>query len=176
MPEQTALIYLGRINGVHGVRGWVKIHSDCRPRETIFNYSSFIAKRGNRSQSELKLIDGRAQGKGLVAKFEGIDDRDSAYALNGLSLYISRSELPEPGEDEFYWADLIGLTVVNKAGEQLGQVHELFETGANDVIIVRDPNNKEILIPFAVPEYVLEVNFETNVMIVDWSLDWLEHE
>ncbi|MBV7435090.1 ribosome maturation factor RimM [Cardiobacteriaceae bacterium TAE3-ERU3] len=176
MPEQTALIYLGRINGVHGVRGWVKIHSDCRPRETIFSYSTFIAKRGSRSSSELKLTDGRTQGKGLVAKFEGIDDRDSAYALNGLSLYVPRSALPEPDEDEFYWADLIGLTVINQTGETLGEVKELFETGANDVMIVRSPNNKEILIPFAVPEYVLEVDFERNVMTVDWSLDWLENE
>lgn len=176
MQDQTALVYLGRINGVHGVRGQVKIHSDCRPREAIFNYTHFIAKRGSRPISELTLINGRPQGKGLVAKFQGFDDRDSAYTLNGLSLYIPRSELPEPEEDEFYWMDLIGLTAINKSGEVLGTVKDLFETGANDVIIIRDDNNEEILIPFVVPDYIVEVDFDAQQVTVDWLREWSKSE
>lgn len=172
MQNDSALIYLGRINGVHGVRGWVKIHSDCRPREAIFNYTKFVAKRGERSQTELVLLDGRTQGKGLVAKFKDIDDRDSAYALNGLELHIPRSALPAPEDDEYYWADLIGLEVISQDGEHFGIVHSIFETGANDVLVVRDDTGAETLIPFAAPQYITMVDFEQRQIIVDWQLEW----
>lgn len=176
MTQHSALIYLGRINGVHGVRGWVKIHSECRPRDAIFSYREFIACQGRRkpSQIPLKLLDGRCQGKGLVAHFAGINDRDSAYTLHGLSLYVPRDALSEPSEDEYYWADLIGLRVVNQQGECLGHVENLFETGANDVMIVKDEYKQEILIPFITPTYICQVDFAQQTIHVDWLRAWSE--
>lgn len=168
------LITLGRIVGVHGVRGWVKIHSDCRPREAIFSYATFFAQRGTQPPTTLTLEHGKAQGKGLIAKFSACDDRDSAYALRGVTLLVARDALPKTAPDEFYWADLKGLHVVNRKGERLGEVLDLFETGANDVMIVRSAQGKECLIPFIQPETIREIDLTGKQITVDWALDWLD--
>lgn len=164
----TAPIELGQIVGVHGVRGWVKIYSDCRPREAIFKHKRFIAKWLHGEQ-ELILSQGRNQTNGLVAKFVGIDDRDQALALMGVRLWVS--QLPKLPKGQYYWADLIGLTVRNLQNETLGTVKELFETGANDVVVVEN-NGEEILIPYAIPQYIQNIDLENKIMTVDWDLSW----
>lgn len=174
MPNGRQMIALGRIIGVHGVKGWVKIHSDCRPREGIFDYAEFSATRNQQlPATTLHLSDGHVQGKGLVAKFNEANTRDEAMALIGQTLSVSREALPELEDDAFYWADIIGLEVVNRENVALGTVIDIFETGANDVIIVKHAN-KEILIPFVVGQYIDAADFETNQLHVDWQLDWSE--
>ncbi len=171
MSSNDARIILGRIVGVHGVRGWVKLHSDCRPREAILNYPSFIATRKNGESFALKLKNGRTQGKGIVAHFEGIDDRDQAFSLNGVTLSVTRDAMPELAENEFYWTDIIGLHAVNRQDECLGVVSDIFETGANDVLVIKQEKN-EILIPFVVGIYVDSVDFDNNTLYVDWEREW----
>lgn len=171
----NAPIILGRIVGVHGVRGWVKLHSDCRPREAILGYRQFLATRKNGEQFPLELKTGREQGKTLAAHFVGYDDRDSAMNLIGLTLSVSREQLPATAADEFYWTDLIGLQAVNRQQEHLGIVREIFETGANDVLVVKAADKKEeILIPLVVGTYIDKVDFEQQIIFVDWESDWLD--
>ncbi|MDO5090661.1 MAG: ribosome maturation factor RimM [Cardiobacteriaceae bacterium] len=173
MDNGDSTVILGRIVGVYGVRGMVKIHSECRPREAIFRYRHFLATpaRGGEPLS-LTLRNGRLQGQGLVAAFAEIGDRDQAQALRDYRLAVRREDLPALAEGEYYWADLIGLQVVNTAGAVLGDVHELFETGANDVMVVKN-GKAEILIPFVVGHYILEVDLAARRIVADWETDWL---
>ncbi len=122
------------------------------------------------SWRKASLAEGRKQGKKLVGRFEGIDDRDGAVALVGAEIAIRRSDLPEPDEAEFYWVDLIGLGVTNTDGESLGSVDRLIETGAHDVLVVQ--GDRERLIPFVTGEIVKDVDLDAGRILVDWSAEF----
>ena len=114
----------------------------------------------------------RVHGKGLVAKFADIDDRSAAEKLDGLYFAAPREALPENGADEFYWGDLVGLAVVNEAGDMLGKVETLLEAGANQVLVVRDDAGKcERLLPF-VASVVKDVAVAEGCIRVAWQKDW----
>jgi 16S rRNA processing protein RimM len=112
----------------------------------------------------------RAHGKGLVASFEEVPDRNAAEAIAGHFVGAPREALPEPAKDEYYWGDLVGLEVVNEAGDALGSVNGLLSTGAHDVLQVQD-GDTERLIPF-VAAYVLEVDLAARRIRVAWEKDW----
>lgn len=169
------LIELGRIQGVHGIRGQVKLYSHCRPREDILRYRYFTARRANGETFPLTLEKGQSHGQSLIAQFADVHDRDQALALNGCILLVPREALPELKAGEYYWADLIGLTVKNRAGATLGRVRDIFETGANDVLVVKaDDKKEEILIPLVIGQYVERVDFAQETLFVDWESDWLD--
>lgn len=158
-------VTVGRVIGLYGVRGWVKVYSHTRPREAILNYSPWqIAVDG--VWRSLELAEGRPQGKGIVARLAGYSDRDAATRLVGNDIAIDMAQLPPAGEQEYYWAELEGLRVVNRVGETLGQVSYLFETGANDVLVVQ--GERERLIPFA-KDVIQRVDREAGVIYVDWD-------
>lgn len=169
--EQEHTLVVGKIVGVHGVRGDVKLYSECRPREAILKYQTFIATHPHLPPLNLKLKHGRAHGQGVVAQFEGITDRDQAQSLNGYTLSILRNQLKKPRANEYYWTDLIGLTVINREGQHLGVVKALFETGANDVLEVKHDSG-QWLMPFALNRYIDRVDLENKALYVDWQLDW----
>lgn len=164
------LITLGCITGVYGVKGWVKVFSDTDPRESICNYSTWLLKRQHGWQ-RIAVENGRKQGKNIVAKLAGIDDRDMAAALSGCAIAVSRDQLAAAKPGEYYWMDLEGLQVVTTEGVDLGCVDHLFETGANDVVVVREQNSeaRERLIPWLPGEVVIEVSLDSGQMIVDWD-------
>jgi 16S rRNA processing protein RimM len=162
------LVHFGRITGLFGVQGWVKVFSHARPRETIINYSPWFVKTAE-GWREMVVEDGRAQGKGVVAKLAGVDDRDQASQLIGADIEIKFSQLPPPSKGEYYWAQLVGLEVVTLAGQSLGKVDHLVETGANDVLVVR--NGKERWLP-ATASVIRKVDLETGVIRVDWDADF----
>ena len=119
MEEQYVAV--GRVSGLYGVRGWVKIFSYTRPRENIVNYQPWILERG--SKTDRRDVDaGRVHGKGVIAHLSGVDDRDSAAALVGADILVDRAQFAQTAENEFYWADLVGLEVVTTSGEILGIV------------------------------------------------------
>jgi len=161
-------VTLGRIVGVFGVRGWVKVESETRPRENILGYRHWHLARDG-AEWQVDVLEGRPQGKGLVARLAGVDDRNQAEALVGAEIGIAADELPRAGPDEYYWSSLEGLTVVNAAGIELGCVAHLFETGANDVMVVR--GEREHLIPF-IRDVVQEVNLDEGRIRVDWDEDF----
>lgn len=161
------LIVLGRITGLYGVRGWVKVFSHTQPRENILSYP--LWEIGDAAQwRTIALEDGRVHGKGVVAKLKGCDDRDAAAALMGRSIAIRREQLPPAAEGEYYWADLVGLAVSNLEGVSLGVVDQLLETGANDVLVVVQ-DELERLIPFVQGQFVKEVDLANRRLIVDWD-------
>lgn len=167
MAEQ---ILVGKVSGVFGIKGWVKVFSYTQPRERIFGYSPWLLAN-NGELTSTKVLETRQQGKSLVARLQGIETREQAEALIGAEIKIERNQLPplEPGE--YYWQDLIGLTVENLADQCLGRIAEMMETGANDVMIVRD-ENREILIPWIRDQVVKQVDLEAGKVQVDWDPDF----
>lgn len=163
-------VTLGRISGAHGIQGWLKIYSETSPRENIIGYSPWYLRRGDRYET-WKVSAGRLQGKGVVVKLAGCNDRNTAESLIGSEIAIPRAQLPattHPGE--FYWADLVGLQVVTVDGVDLGRIERLFETGANDVIVVQ--GERERLLPYVWQQVVREVDLEQGLMRVDWDPDF----
>lgn len=160
---------MGKIVGLFGVRGWVKVFSHTRPKEAILGYRRWLV-RGKEGWREIDMAEGRAQGKGLVARLEGIADRDAAAELVGADIGVTLTQLPKPKMGEYYWAQLEGLKVVNLEGEELGAVSHLFDTGANDVLVVKQ-GRRERLIPFT--KYaVRDVDLDAGTMRVDWDKEF----
>jgi 16S rRNA processing protein RimM len=166
MPERVTM---GRVSGAFGVRGWLKVRSDCEPVEQLLAYSPWQIDTGTGWRSHV-LVDGKVHGPGLVAKLAGIDDRDQARELAGADIAVDRSQLPALAEDEYYWNDLIGLGVVTRDGKELGRVSGLMQTGTNDVLVVS--GERERLIPFIREQVVLAVDAEARRIEVDWDPDF----
>ncbi|MDH5778014.1 MAG: ribosome maturation factor RimM, partial [Gammaproteobacteria bacterium] len=99
-------------------------------------------------------------------------DRDAAQKLVGAKIAIKRDSMPKLAKDEFYWSDLIGLQVIDKTDVSIGRVDHLLETGANDVLVVKTADKKEILIPYIPGDVVQAVDLTSGIMKVDWELDW----
>lgn len=169
MPNSDYL-NAGEISGVFGVKGWVKIYSFTEPRENILRYSPWFLQKNNQIK-EIKVTGGQRQGNNVVAELEGIVDRDAALALIGAKILIRKEQLPKPKPGEYYWADLVGLQVKTEAGVLLGEVDHLLETGANDVLVVRD-GETERLIPFLQQQTVLQIDLDAGLMVVDWDPDF----
>jgi 16S rRNA processing protein RimM len=162
--ERPKRIVLGHIAGVFGVRGWVKVYSETEPRDGILRYSPWLLGPSGESR---RVLEGRAHGKGVVARIEGCDDRDQAALLVDREIAVTRDRLPAPRPDEFYWIDLGGLRVVNLEGVDLGRVSHLFSTGANDVLVAI--GERERLIPFSWDEAIRSVDFASGAILVDWD-------
>ncbi len=161
------LVLLGRIVGVHGVRGELKLESYTEPRMQIFRYQPWLLRSAS-GERKIDACHGRTQGKGIVAELPGIADRDAAAALVGAEIWVMRSVLPAPQLGEYYWSDLEGLEVVTVEGVSLGKVSHLVATGANDVLVVKDAK-RERLIPFLIGQFVMKVDFEAASLTVDWD-------
>ena len=161
-------VLLGRIAGLYGVKGWLKVHSYTEPREAILNYKDWLLVRDNEQQS-VKVAAGRRHGKSVIARIDGVEDRDDAACFVGDDISVPRERLPDAGRDEFYWADLEGLQVVHRDGRVLGKVAYLLATGANDVLVVQ--GDQELLIPFVQKEVIKGVDLAAGVINVDWEWD-----
>lgn len=159
---------IGRVVGLYGVQGWVKVESWTEPRLRIFDYQPWQLVLAPGGEREASGVHGRAQGKGMVAHLPCVDDREQAAALVGCEIQVARSQLPATAEGEYYWADLEGLVVVTAHGLALGKVSHLFATGANDVLVVRD-DKRERLIPYVPGSVVLQVDLAAQQMVVDWD-------
>ena len=174
MVEGQKKVLLGTINAVFGLRGGVKIFSYCRPREQILKYRSFVAEKPDGSEIQLTVKNSQSGGKNIPAVFNNFEDRDQAASLIGTKLWVLRSQLPKLPDDEFYWCDLISLTVINREGEKLGKVREIFPTGANDVLVIKpeNPDTEDILIPLVYEKFVEKVDLTAQTIFVDWQADW----
>ncbi len=167
MKDIERRILLGRVAGAFGVRGEIKLESWTEPRSAIFRYQPWILRSPSGQESTLTGVRGRDSGKHLVARFPGVEDRDTVEAMRGTEVFVARSVLPPPQPDEYYWVDLEGLDVRTVEGQSLGTVSHLFSTGANDVLVAR--GDRERMIPFVQPDFVKSVDFEANLIVVDWD-------
>lgn len=173
MEEVGKEVILGKVGAVYGIKGWLKIHSFTDEQEAILDYFPWSLKLGNNIQS-VEITDWRKHNNGLIVKVGKIDDRDEAQALVGSEILVSESSLPELPEGEFYWRDLMGMSVVTTNGYDLGQVSDIMETGANDVLVVKANLNdgfgkKERLIPYLFEQVVQSVSTENKQICVDWD-------
>jgi len=159
---------MGRIVGAFGVRGWVRLQPFTQTPESLVAYPEWWIG-GESGWQPLRIEEAQAQANSVVAKIAGCDDRDAAALYRGKEVAVSRGAFPEAGENEYYWADLIGLEVVNDQGENLGTVAEIFDTGSNDVLVVT--GERERLIPF-LAHVVMQVDVAGRVIRVDWGADY----
>lgn len=174
-------IFVGRVVGVFGIKGWVKIRSETEPLENIFSYSSLWLKSdaAGTNATEIKFDQWQRQGKGLIAHIEGVDDRNLAAEFVKAEIWIDKQEMPELSEGRYYWHQLIGMSV-HSVGEQgetlLGTVANMLETGANDVLVVKPCegsfDSEERLIPWVLERYILNVDLDRSVIEVDWDPDF----
>jgi len=162
-------IVLGRVTGPFGVRGWVKVASYTEPRAQILEYPRWRAEGQGGASRELRHAEGRAHGKGLVVRLEGIEDRDAAIALGKPELWVERTELPALRRGEHYQADLVGFEVVNLQGEHLGRVDHFLDLPANPVMVT--VGERERWLP-AGPGQLLQVNTAERRITVDWDAEF----
>lgn len=175
MTQRSQETVVGRITSVFGVKGWLKVYSYTDPIEGILKYRNWTAVFDGR-RVPVKLEDGRRHGPGIVVKLQGVDDRDQALAYCGADLVVPTAELPALEEGEYYWHQLEGLTVETGAGENLGRVSHLIETGSNDVLVVQATeasiDQRERLIPYLPDQVVRSVDLDAGRILVDWDVEF----
>jgi len=163
--QKPQLVHMGYVSGVQGVSGWIRVFSHSEPREQIVTYSPWQLRNEANEEQSCEVITGRRQGKTVVARLAGIEDRDTAATLVGQQIYIDRQQFTAAKEGQYYWADLIGLQVVTDKGIQLGVVENLLETGAHDVLIIEGERRR--LVPFVMGDVVRSVDDER--IVIDWD-------
>ncbi|MFK8080315.1 MAG: ribosome maturation factor RimM [Granulosicoccus sp.] len=190
MDNASQRIPLGHITGVSGLKGWVKVHSDTNPRENIYSYTQWWLEQSG-DWRQISIVEGRPQGKTIVVRIDGISSPEQASELIGARIAVDRHLMPDLSKGEYYWTDLIGMQVRTSDELSIGTVSRLFETGANDVMVVKDEREqsevrteedtgkgqpekavKEVLVPWLVPDVITEVDLKSRVITVDWDPDF----
>ncbi len=167
---------LGRIIGPHGIRGQIKVTPFTECTGGLMEYAVWWLSKDEKKWQVVHPVSFSGHNNSeLIVSLSEHEDRTSASELKGLLVAVPRSQLPllsENGEEGYYWADLIGMDVVNIQGELFGTAAGLFETGANDVLRVRlSGDNKEELIPF-IDQVIMRVDLKSRQITVDWELDY----
>jgi 16S rRNA processing protein RimM len=161
-------VILGRISGVFGVKGWLKVQSYTEPRDNIVGFGAWTL-RMNGVDHSFEVEEGHSHAGSVVAKLIGVDDRDRARDWVGAEIVVAREQLPAIAAGELYWTDLEGLEVRTTSGIVLGKVDHLLATGGNDVLVL--DSSPQRLIPF-VGAVVKDVDLEAGLIVVDWSPDY----
>ena len=168
------MVVLGKVVAPYGLRGAVKVHPFADdPAAWAKLPQWWLGKEGDdpATWQATKLIHCKLREDVLVAELECLPDRNASEAAKGLLVGVPHDALPPTGKNEYYWADLIGLDVVNTHDQHLGQVLGLIETPGNDVLRVGDGEESERLLPF-VAAVVLDVDLAARRIRVDWEADW----
>ena len=186
LSSELSEIIVGEITGVSGVKGWVKVFSHTEPRINIVKYNPWLITNNKDADSKapswkaVKVLNGRSQGKTIVAQIEGVTDREAAHSMIGTKIAINIEQLKKLNTNDYYWRDLEGLDVYNIKGQLLGQVSHLIETGANDVLVVKltpelakEQKNKEMMIPYLMGDVVKNVDLDANQLEVDWDNEYI---
>ena len=176
-PARDAFVVLGEVVGAYGVRGWLKVRPFTQSPEALFDYATWWLKARGGDWREFRRLEGsagRLHSGSLLVALEGVATREAALAIKGAEVGVRRSALPGAGEDAYYWSDLTGLAVRNRAGVLLGEVAGLTEHGAHPLLRVSRPagvQGAERLIPF-VPAIVDRVDIGAGRIDVDWGEDY----
>jgi 16S rRNA processing protein RimM len=171
--DDKDLVVLGKFGAVYGINGWLKVVAYTDIPEGIFDYTPWQIKlQGN--WLPVQVASWKRHSNGLIAKLDGISDRDIAQRYVNAEIAVTAQTLPSLEEGDYYWKDLMGLAVVNEAGYHLGEVSDMMETGSNDVIVVKANRTdafgkKERLLPFLTDTVVKSVNLAEKRIIVDWD-------
>ncbi len=166
--KQDGTVVIGRVRGVFGVKGWVRVQDYSSRVGDILQYDRWLLKH-DQGWMTLKVLEGCLHQKGVVCHLKGYDDRAQAKQLMDVDIAVAADRLRELEPGEYYWHQLEGLEVVNLNGENLGKVDRLFETGANDVLVLK--GEQERLVPYA-PGVVAEIDLNKGRIQVDWEKDY----
>ena len=187
LPDDA--VEVGRVLDAWGVKGWLKILPHSSEPEALFASKSWFLQAPDlkfrpgfsafTGTVTIAVDEAKTHSDSVVAKIDGLGDRDDAESLRGCRIFLPRSAFPKALKDEYYWVDLIGLNVVNREGIALGCVRDLMATGPNSVLCVEyqaaqeDGSNKpeERMIPF-VSAYVDSVDITGKLIMVDWQPDY----
>ena len=163
---------MGRVTAPYGIKGWFRVHALTAQPGNLCEYPVWWLRRDG-DWREVRVIGARIHANTLVAQLAGVEDREAAAALKGTDIAVPREQLPAARDDEFYWADLIGLKVVNAEQHEFGRVARILQTGANDVLVIEGGNasGRETLIPF-IAGAVRQVDLAAGVISVDWGRDY----
>lgn len=180
----SALIPVGRITGVYGVKGWVKVQSQTEPTNNIFRYQPWFLMRPS-GEEVIQINHWKAHGKGFVVQFHGVDDRNAAEALlpggtGSVDVAVEKAQLPALDEGDYYWHQLEGCRVLSRyQGAEpmdLGKVVRIMPTGANDVLVVRGDkqsiDTRERLIPYIWDHVLRKIDLNSACIDVDWDPDF----
>ena len=172
VPAAEDMITVGHVAAPYGIKGWVWIHALTDPVSNIFGYRPWYLKT-REGFCKVVVTEWREQGKGVVAQLDLAPDRNTAETLRNLAIWVSKSALPELEEGDYYWSDLIDLKVQTEAGQLLGVVYSLMETGSNDVLVVQASagslDDRERLVPWLPGQVVKKVDLAGRVITVDWD-------
>jgi 16S rRNA processing protein RimM len=182
LPEDA--VELGRLAGPWGVKGWSKVVPYSKDAEVLQKAKQwFLCPPQGRYAKGFEAFSGtvavnvqqcKPHSDGLVVWLDGVNDRDQVASLKSASVWVSRDAFPPAQKDEYYWVDLMDLTVINREGLNLGVVTDLVATGPSSVLVVTQGHGEtavERLIPF-VPVYVDDVDLAARTILVDWQPDY----
>jgi 16S rRNA processing protein RimM len=163
-------VELGRVGAPFGVRGWMHVDSYTDPPEGLLGYAQWVLRVGSGERVTRRVTEGHTQGDRLVARLEGVEDRDAAAAWTGAVIEVQRAELPPPGKRQHYQADMVGLTVRNLEDVELGKVAQFVAAPTGPVMVVKDGEGREHWV-LATPEYLRKVEIDKGLILVDWPLE-----
>jgi 16S rRNA processing protein RimM len=179
------LVLVGHVTGAYGINGWVRIRPYSADADALLSAKTWWLDKPD--FHDVEMMQSKTHGGDVVASLMGVADRNAAEALKGASVQVRRSSFPPLADDEFYWVDLIGLSVENLQGQQLGSVADLMDNGAHPILRVLVPaedsatqggqpqagekKQQELLIPF-VDQFVKTVDQTAKKITVDWGLDY----
>jgi 16S rRNA processing protein RimM len=164
-------IIIARFGKVFGLKGWIKVISFTTPKENIFKYKHWLIKKPGVSSewTPLEIKEKKIQGVYLIVKLPDCANCEQAQHFVNTEIAVERHQMPNPKENEYYWADLEGMSVVNEQDINLGIVDHLFNNGANDVIFIKDPiQKKERLLPY-IKHVIKRIDLENKIIYVDWD-------
>lgn len=176
LPELAAThVVMGRIGAPYGIKGWVKLYSFADPPDNLLEYRQFWSPDDAGGLQVIEIDEARPQGGGFIAHIRGCDIREDTRHFTGKELLLPKAQLPAL-EEGWYWHELEGLRVVNQAGEDLGRIARMLETGANDVMVVQGDeasiDREERLLPWVEGQVVTAVDLDAKMVRVDWEKDW----
>jgi 16S rRNA processing protein RimM len=160
-------IIVGKIGSPYGVKGWLKIFPFTASPADLTAYDEWYIESPTGWQPFARLSC-RVHGKGIIANIETVTTPELARRYTEKHIAIKRTQLPALPTDEFYWVDLIGLTMINQKGDELGKISSIMATGANDVLIVKGP--KEHAVPYLPGDVVKKVDLANKLIYVDWEI------
>jgi 16S rRNA processing protein RimM len=166
-PNNNSKIAIGKFGSAHGINGAIKVNAYTQPTSGMIDYTPWQIHDSDGWQL-LEIENTRVQNNRLIVKLSSIDSREQAEEMVNKEIFIEAAQLPSLNPGEYYWKDLIGLSVYNHVGVHLGKVIELLETGANDVLVLKG-EDKERLIPYLPDTVIIAVDLEKQTIRVNWD-------
>ena len=164
-------VIVGKFGRPQGIKGLIRVISFTEPRDNILQYPDWSIQKQGKTWQAVKRLDERLSPQYVLAQIEGYTARETVSLLTNLEIAVPKETLPDLDAGEYYWYELIGMRVIHETGVALGMVDSVFETGANDVLVVVD-NEKRRLIPYLLDEVIQDINKDSREITVCWDLDF----